>query len=155
MFHLRLRQHSPPLPERPCYRLSRLGIFIQGRGPFGRSSEIASIATAASAPSKRSAFAEAAVNRRRSNFARSDNGSPALYEYSEPAKAPQCLSGFPIKQYKDSSNGGLSSLSSVRLLYLSPISQLYISSYCLAELFHEKSFAMALSTILFHSRFLS
>ena len=37
----------------------------------------------------------------------------------------------------------------------SPINQLYISSYCLAELLHEKSAAIARSTILFHSRFLS
>lgn len=39
--------------------------------------------------------------------------------------------------------------------YLSPISQLYISSYCCAECPHEKSAAIARSTILFHSRLLS
>ena len=36
-----------------------------------------------------------------------------------------------------------------------PASQSYISAYFFAELFQEKSAAMARSTILFHSRFLS
>ena len=46
-------------------------------------------------------------------------------------------------------------LSGTDPFYLSPISQLYISSYCFAEWFHEKSAAIARSTILFHSRLLS
>ena len=61
---------------------------------------------------------------------------PGKGESEEEKRASQLRAPFPLALY-------------------SPINQLYISSYCLAELFHEKSAAIARSTSLFHSRFLS